>query len=225
MSFFLLPRLTRAYLTASRRAGEEAAGRVLLRSPRLVRLGTILGALCVPLAAYSLYERWAPLPFDSNLRFPLLAKYYIRRALWAGSLDQKAFYLDQAMRRVLAAGLGAASPQSTALVIYLSQLYLEQQPHPDPASLRASHAALVHKPHIGEGAAEERARLEMSFKVADRLCDLLREAGDPSGAAEYAEKALSILERAPPYLRRHWVNHPLRPKFRSVLLGTSDGPR
>jgi hypothetical protein len=135
--------------------------------------------------------------------------------MWSDELTNKAYYLDQAMRAVLNSGYGAASPQSTALVLYLSQLYLDA-PTPEIGNLMASHAALTHKPHVGEGVKEERARLEMSFTVANRLCDLLAEV-DPDAAREYATKSLNTMERAPPFLGNSIRNHPLRDRFRRIV--------
>ncbi|PJF16873.1 hypothetical protein PSACC_03321 [Paramicrosporidium saccamoebae] len=161
----------------------------LWASPRWTRVGFALGAACLPIAAFGTYERLSPFPEPLNVSFPLSSRYFIRRALWTDSLADKAYYLDKALQHVLSSGLGAASPQSTALVIYLSMLYMAD-PTPNVHNLMASHAALIHKPHIGEGVREEQARLEMAFKVAERLCDLFKEC-DPARAKEYAEHSLN----------------------------------
>lgn len=58
-------------------------------------------------------------------------------------------HLDRAMQAVLDAGLGAASPEATNLVIYLSQLYLYDDPSPSLENLKASYEALIFKPHVG----------------------------------------------------------------------------
>jgi hypothetical protein len=80
----------------------------------------------------------------------------------------------------------------------------------------ASHAALTHKPHVGEGVKEEQARLEMAFKVAEKLCDLFRES-DPVRAKGYAEHSIATMTKAPPYLRDLWKEHYLMTKFKSIL--------
>lgn len=188
---------------------------MFLRNERATRIGLFIGTACAPFAAWRIYERISPLPAPlSAVRFPLAARYHIHRALWSSELETKGYHLDQAMRRVLAAGLGAASPQSTALVVYLSQLYLEAEPL-DLDSLRASFAALTHKPHVGEGIAEERQRLEMAFKVADKLCKGLVERGGKQEAMDYATRVLTILDKAPPFLKNNWTDYPLRRNFES----------
>lgn len=191
---------------------------ILLFNGRIAYLGSALGLCCLPIAAFGIYERLNPLTPPLNVSFPLTARYYVRRALWSGPLEQKAYYLDKAMQRVLSAGLGAASPQSTALVVYLSQLYLEERP-PQLEHLRASYVALSHKPHIGEGVAEERSRLEMSFRVADKLMEILKPI-DLHAAREYAASSLMKIEKAPPFLGPTIKNHPLADKFRTFLRDT-----
>jgi len=181
-----------------------------------VRVGVLLGVLGVPAAVWRLHDHLSPLPPALlHTRFPLLARLYISRAMWARAMDGKAYYLDRAMARVLASGLGAASPQATALLVYLSQLYCEQD-EPDVRHLAASLAALCHKPHVGEGVREERARLEMSFRVAAKLCDLLQHA-DPARCAEYAGRALDTMQCAPPSVGAKWANHPLKARFARIV--------
>ena len=182
----------------------------------MARVGFLLGAICSPIAAWGIYDRKFPLPAPLDIDFPLAATFHIRRALWCSALADKAYHLDQAMRRVLTAGLGAASPQSTALVVFLSQLYLEAETV-DLENLRASFAALIHKPHIGEGVSEERQRIEMAFKVADKLCRTLIERGDTQEAKDYAARVLKLFSQAPPYLKNKWTDHPLRSNFESFL--------
>lgn len=193
-------------------------------SRRIGRWGWYLGLACSPLALVGIYERANPLPEPlSACHYPLRARWCIRRALWAEAgrtgepvTEQEAYWLDQAMRVVLDAGYGAASPQSTGLVIYLSRRYAEER-LPRSAHLLASFAALTHKPHVGEGANEERARLEMAFEVADRLVGLSSEQLAPGERIEVASKVLTILDRSPPYLRAGWKDHPLREKFREII--------
>lgn len=182
-----------------------------------MQAGIVLGALAAPVAAWRLYERHAPLPPPlGGTPFPLLARLHIRRAMWAGSVAERTRHLDGAMRRVLASGLGAASPQATALLVYLSQLYCEQR-EPDVRDLAASFAALSHKPHVGEGVREERARLEMSLCVAARLCDVLQHR-DPARCAAYAQRALDAMQHAPPHIGGGaWADHPLKARFASIL--------
>lgn len=193
-------------------------------SRRLGRWGWYLGLACSPLALVGIYERVNPLPeLLNNYDYPLQARWYIRRALWSKEgkvgepvTEREAYWLDQAMRSILKAGYGAASPQSTGLVIYLSRRYAEERV-PRPAYLLASFAALTHKPHVGEGANEERARLEMAFEVADRLVGLSAEQLAPKERIDVATKVLTILDRSPPYLRVGWTDHPLRGKFQAII--------
>lgn len=214
-----------ALATSDRRAHSSFAERKLPwpLSRRMGRWGWYLGLACSPLAIAAMYERTRPLPEPlAGSHYPLAARWYIRRALWSGAgrgepvTEEEAYWLDQAMRAVLGAGYGAASPQSTALVIYLSRRYAEER-SPRPTHLLASFAALTHKPHVGEGALEERARLEMAFEVADRLVGLPAEQLAPAERTNIATKALTIMDKSPPYLRETWTRHPLREEFRTIV--------
>lgn len=183
---------------------------------RVARLGAVFGFFSMPVAAYGIYDRSNPFPSPlDQCDYPLMARYYIRKALWTENISDKAYNLDWAMQKVLAAGYGPASPQSTALVMYLSQLYLDERPL-KLENLTASYAALTHKPHVGEGVKEERARLELSFQVAATLCSLLAKS-NPEGAAEFAKRALATMDKAPPFLSKNWKNHPLRDTLSAYL--------
>jgi hypothetical protein len=185
-------------------------------SGRVRRWGAIFGILGIPWLSIAAYEHFVPLPDAiATCPYPVLARYFIRRSLWCENIEDAAYYLDQAMRAVLRLGYGAASPQATGLAVYLSELYLQQEP-PSKAHLLASFAALTHKPHIGEAVSEERSRLEMSFKVADRLLDII-----PWDAHEQrheiARKVLMTMEKAPKYLSKGWQDHPLKGRFLGAI--------
>jgi hypothetical protein len=109
-----------------------------------------LGVLFLPISCLSVYDRFASLPEPLNqTHFPLISRFYIRKALWNGSdLEAVAKSLDAALWGVLAAGYGAASPQATALVVYLSRRYLAD-PNTQPTQLEDAMTALLHKPHVG----------------------------------------------------------------------------
>lgn len=184
------------------------------RGPTRWGLWVMLGG-AIPWATWHVYEYFHPLPAPLNeCHYPLRARWYIHQALWnSSSLPRQAYRLDQALRVILQGGYGAASPQATNLVIYLSQQYLNQE-SPRAEDLSASFKALVHKPHVGEGVAEERARLEMAFKVAARLIQTL----SIEDQHEIAQRVITIMDKAPYYLG-NWKNHPLRSTFETTLHG------
>ena len=184
-----------------------------LSSRRISKIGIALGTLSLPIATWSMYERINALPQPlGQMHYPVIARIYLRLALRSGlTLEQKAHYLERAMRSLLNKGYGAISPQYTNLIIFLSQLYMDQDP-PSVNNLMASFQSLTHKPHVGEGVAEERARLEMAFKVAGRLVDILPE---DASRREIAQKVLIIMKKSPPYLGT-WKNVPDRSKFESL---------
>lgn len=66
---------------------------------------------------------------------------------------------------------------------------------------------------IGEAVREERNRLEMAFKVADRICQRLLSEKKISEAKSLATKTLHLIEKCPPYLERHFRENPLKSKF------------
>lgn len=135
-------------------AGRQALKTIQMKSQQRVRarkFAFLMTALVLPLSCLSLYDRLAPLPDQLRPhRFPLLARIYIRKALLFGSKDTEALAkdLDNALWAVLQAGLGAASPQATALLVYLSQRYVED-PLVPTEKLEAALNALTHKPHVG----------------------------------------------------------------------------
>ena len=174
----------------------------------------------MPIAGFFLYDRFAPLPGElENLKFPFLARIRIRRALCpANSIQETARQLDLAMQSVLNAGIGSASPESTALVLYLSRLYLDAK-EPSIPDLEAAHYALTFKPHVGEAVKEETARIELSFKVAERLCSFFSSNGHENREKVqfYAGKSVELMENGPNYLKSHFENHQLKLKFKKYL--------
>jgi hypothetical protein len=189
------------------------------------KLGIFVGTASLPITAFMLYDKLAELPPEFlNLQLPLRARFHVRRALWSWNersgegIDELARQLDLALQAVLNSGLGAASPESTALVLFLSRCYLEA-PKTAPSDLEASHAALIFKPHVGESIREERSRLSLSFLVADRLCKIYAspQCSDPDKVRYYASKSLQLLDGGPSYLRAEWTDHPLRSVFRQYL--------
>ncbi len=134
------------------------------------RFAWLVGAFVFPLSCLSLYDRLAALPEPLNRhRYPFLARIFIRKALLfhSNNVDAMAKDLDSALWAVMNAGLGAASPQSTALVIFISKQFLKEG---DPKKLEEALAALTHKPHVGEALEDEKARLEMGLDVVQHLC-------------------------------------------------------
>lgn len=184
------------------------------------KLGILVGFCSLPFAGFFVYDRIAELPEElENLNFPFPARFYIRRALCpANSIHQTARHLDSAMQKVLNAGLGSASPESTALVLYLARLYLEAD-EPSIPDLEAAHYALTFKPHVGEAVKEEIARIELSFKVADRLCHFFSTGphADSEKAHHYAEKSINLMENGPTYLKSRFESHPLKARFNQFL--------
>lgn len=186
----------------------------------LTRLGIVVGMASLPVTGFLIYDRMAELPEElRGLNFPFTARFAIRRALCrTASLDDTARHLDTAMQRVLSSGLGSASPESTALVLYLARRYLEAA-DPRLMDLEAAHLALTYKPHVGESIREERARLELSFRVAERLCRLY-EAEPHRNLAKvhfFASKSLEFLNHGPSYLQSAWTSHPLRSQFTKYM--------
>ena len=184
------------------------------------KLGILIGAGSLPIAGFFLYDRFAPLPEElENLNFPFPARWHIRRALCpANSIQETAKQLDLAMQKVLNAGIGSASPESTALVLYLSRLYLDAK-EPSIPDLEAAHYALTFKPHVGEAVKEEVARIELSFKVADRLCSFFSSNGHENleKIQFYAGKSVELMENGPNYLKSRFENHNLKSKFKEYL--------
>lgn len=135
-------------------------------------------ALILPIACLSLYDRMAPLPEQlAKHQFPLMARVYIRKSLLlhkSDDLEGIAKDLDAALAAVISSGLGVASPQATALVVFLTKIYLDS-PLTPPARLEEALAALTHKPHVGESLEDESSRLEMGLEVVKKLCAIYPE--------------------------------------------------
>lgn len=186
------------------------------RASLVSKVGLLLGLAGLPVFSFVVYDRFAELPLEfKGLNFPLFARFYIRRALCpATSLAEEARYLDLAMQKVFNSGLGSASPESTALVLYLARQYLEAE-QPSVPDLEAAYSALTFKPHVGEAIKEERARLELSFKICERLCQIYKSEKQPEKARLLAEKALNFMNNGPSYLKDGFANHPLRSVFNS----------
>lgn len=184
------------------------------------KLGILLGIGCLPFTGFFVYDRFSDLPEElKKLNFPFSARFYIRRALCpANSIQETARFLDLAMQKVLNSGIGSASPESTALVLYLSRLYLEAKDINLP-DLEAAHYALTFKPHVGEAIKEELARLELSFKVADRLCSFYSSNAHVNSEKVqfYANKSIGLMENGPNYLVSKFENCPLKLKFQEYL--------
>ena len=182
------------------------------------KLGIVIGLTSLPVAGFVIYDRLAGLPLElQNLKFPLPARFYIRRALCpANSIQETARYLDLAMQKVLSSGIGSASPESTALVLYLARLYLEIEGNSNISDLEAAHYALTFKPHVGEAVKEELARIELSFKVAERLCKFYS-TENPEKCHFYANKSIELMENGPNYLKSAFENHPLKSQFHNYL--------
>ena len=177
------------------------------------KFGIVLGISGLGVLGFVAYDRFAELPKElQGLSFPFTARWYIRRALLDSKLSETARLLDLAMQSVLNSGLGSASPESTALVLYLAQRYLDE-PEPSLPDLEAAHFALTYKPHVGEAVKEEKARLMKSFEVAHRLCELFSKQNEKEKVQFYAHKSLDILDHGPKYLSSSFENHPLRPVF------------
>jgi hypothetical protein len=181
------------------------------------KFGIFIGLISLPVAGFVIYDRLAGLPLElQNLNFPLPARFYIRRALCpANSIQETARYLDLAMQKVLLAGIGSASPESTALVLFLARLYLETDGDAHISDLEAAHYALTFKPHVGEAVKEELARVELSFKVADKLCKFYSTAGHENDEKVqfYAHKSIELMENSASYLKSKFENHPLKSQF------------
>lgn len=185
---------------------------------KLSKIGIFLGLSSLPFAGFVIYDRIAALPEElKNLSFPLPARFYIRRALCpANSIQETAKFLDLAMQSVLTAGIGSASPESTALVLYLARLYLDAK-EPSIPDLEAAHYALTFKPHVGEAIKEEAARIELSFKVAQKLCSFYNSQNNSEKAQFYAKKSIDLMENGPTYLKNRFENHPLKPEFQKYF--------
>lgn len=180
------------------------------------KFGILIGMISLPIASFYIYDRLAAIPPElQNLHFPLPARFYIRLALFpTNSIQETAKYLDLALKNVLSAGIGSASPESTGLVIFLSKLYLDAKESSIP-DLEAAHYALTFKPHVGEALKEEIARVDFSFKVADRLCSFYSSTGHENleKVHFYSKKSLELME-AVSSLR----DHPLKQKFNNYAV-------
>ena len=181
------------------------------------KFGILIGLGSLPFATFFIYDRFAPLPEEfMNLNFPLSARFYIRRALFpANSIQETARFLDLAMQKVLSSGIGSASPESTALVLFLARQYLESA-QPSISDLEAAYYALTFKPHVGEAVKEEIARLELSFKVADKLCSFYSSSGPHQNLEKvdfYSNKSIKLMENGPECIKARFENHPFKTKF------------
>lgn len=166
---------------------------------RARRFVFLLSTVVFPLSCLSLYDRLAgyPEPLGRH-RFPLVARLYIRKSLLLrkpDDLEGIAKDLDCALGAVLTSGLGAASAQATALVIYLSKLYLESSQTPN-CRLEDALAALLHKPHVGESLEDEKARLKMGFEVVKRLHSVY----SADKADELLDRYETVVRKCPPQL-------------------------
>lgn len=162
----------------------------------------LISSVVFPLSCLSLYDRISgyPEPLGRH-RFPLIARLYIRKSMLLrkpDDLEGIAKDLDSALGSVLTSGLGAASPQATALVIYLSQLYLKSSDTPN-SRLEEALAALLHKPHVGESLDDEKARLRMGFEVLKRLHSVY----SADRAAELLDRYETIVRKCPPQISFH----------------------
>lgn len=210
-------RLIRKFSSSSSQNINNTKNNLLSKSSFVSKLGIVIGLGTLPIAGFFVFDRFAPLPAElQNLKFNLPARFYIRRALcFSSSISDKAKFLDLAMQKVLASGVGSASPESTALVLYLARLYLEA-PNTNMSDLEAAHFALIFKPHVGEAVKEEKARLELSLKVADRLCAFYSSPPhtDTEKVHHYASKSLEFIDNGPAYLHSAFANHPLKESFK-----------
>lgn len=190
-------------------------GSIQLQSQQRMRarkFGLLIGSVVLPLTCLNLLDRLAELPEPLNqTRFPLLARFYIRKALLLhpNDIDAASKDLDDALWAVMWAGCGAASPQATALLVYLAKRYLDDSAT-SPARLEAALTSLLHKPHVGkephtltsvqlsvgEALADEKLRLEMSLQILRRLVPSSR---DPRQLIEHYEASI---KRAPPQISR-----------------------
>lgn len=184
------------------------------KSTFVSKLGIVLGITGLGILGLATYDRFAALPEElQGLNFPLPSRWYIRRALCpANEVEETARLLDLAMQNVLNSGLGSASPESTALVLYLTRRYMEE-PTPSLPDLEAAYIALTFKPHVGEAIKEEKARLLKSFEVAHRLCQVYSEQGNHEKVHYFAARSIDLLDNCPPYLVSTFSSHPLRAEF------------
>lgn len=166
---------------------------------RARRFAWLMTWIVAPVSCLSLYDRLAPLPEPlSKHSFPLMARVYIRKALLLNrehDVEGLAKDMDAALAAVLSAGLGAASPQATALLIYLSDRYLQEQQTPSNR-LEEALVALMHKPHVGEALEDEQARLEMGMKVLGRLHGMYQ----GQKARDLLDRYETSIKRCPPRL-------------------------
>lgn len=184
----------------------------------LRRTGLALGLLSTPVFALRVYESIHPFPSPLHKEhYPLLARLCIHRALLAASIDAKSAHLTEAWSRVVSSGLGAASPQATSLLVYLSEVLLDCEPA-DTSRMHACFEALAAKPHVGEAVREERARKSAALKVASRLCDEYVARNDRGSSGVMAERALELMSKGPLYVTGAIDNGHLRSKFQRSLL-------
>lgn len=185
------------------------------RRVRARKFTFILGTIVLPLSILSVYDRLAQLPDPLHKnKFPLLARFYIRKALLTHKTDDTdgiARDLDSALAAVLSSGLGAASPQATSLIIYATKRYLEN-PNTSLERFEQALAALLKKPHVGEALDEELARLEMGIDVARRLyAEYPKEKGD-----SLVDTCRATIQRSPPTISRR-----LLPKLSTIENGNT----
>ncbi len=184
-----------------------AARRPLCWGTALLGAAGLASASCIATRHVDRLLGW-PQALPPPSSYPLRARYYLVRAVLAApAIGLQMAFLERAMRAVLERGLGAISPQATAIVVYAAALACAAR---DVPRLVQSFEALTQKPHIGEGIAEERARLMASLNVADCILSLppssKEEVGVRSLTAEarrgYTRRSLEVIQKlsSPPFV-------------------------
>jgi len=185
--------------------GFQQTSKQRMRARKFAWLAT---TVLLPLSCLSLYARLSALPPPlDNHSFPLMARLHIYKAMLIlkskSDVEGVARELDAALEAVMAAGLGAASPQATALLVYLTQLYVSDS-QSTPRKLEEALTALLHKPHVGEALAEEETRLKAGLQVVQRLHSM--HSGTPR-AEELLQRYESTIMRCPPNLSMRLQHH------------------
>lgn len=169
----------------------------------------------IPPACYTIYDYFKPLPHPfTNIPYPFIARFWIRKSFWGRFPEDKIRDIDFARKAIMRKDIGPASPQATQLLVYDVEERLKLSPSIE--TLKMLWGALTAKPHVGEGASEERARLETAFKVAAMLCDRHLEYQEASKAKDLATNVMFYMDKSPSYLSSQWTKHPLRAKFEAL---------
>ena len=151
---------------------------------------------------YLFYDRLASLPEPfKGLKYDFYTRFMIRTSRFCNNnVRLNISRLYSARQNILRRGYGSASPEATQLFAAIAKEMYQNSDKLDPRAMRAMMEALFTKPHVGEGEAEERTRIEAGLKLCIALSKKLIEMNEFEDAQRVIQKALTLIDKCPPYL-------------------------